>query len=259
MYNILQPILAIVLSVVSLFVSLGSALYLARRRNRLPGQARLAVLLDRLCELTAKCRGGGEGGLKPEAEHTPLKMEHRLFDIDQMTDAQPLTQPQNRLVADAFERLLFFDYAQKYWDKVFGEPFDNSEIEAEYYRNYAHFLYRRGDFAGGEAAINKALALPCDSDNKLFSKFLTYTDWALMEYKREVDAYNLDVRRGLDAPFPKLELAYGILGRAKPLLESFGNYGFYENSVKLYNDALRKIEIVRDADARPRKARRVEK
>ena len=42
-------------------------------------------------------------------------------------------------------------------------------------------------------------------------------------------------------------------------MESFGNYGFYENSVKLYNDALRKIEIVRDADARPRKARRVEK
>lgn len=176
-------------------------------------------------------------------------MKHLLFEIDQMANMQTLSQPQNRLLADTFEDLLFFAYAQKYWNKVFEKPFAMPELAAEHYRRYGQFLYRIGDYTKGISAFEKSLSLPNDTENKLYINFQTYTDWASLEYKREMEDYTFNIKKGRNVPFPEFEQVHSILNQAQPLLESFNSYGFYENALREYKGVIRLIETAREINS----------
>ena len=251
MPNDLSSVIPLIISIISLFISLCSTFYYTRHSNRLAAQTQLADLIDKIFILSAERQSLILKAGKPTQEiaNIQLQMKHLLFEIDQMANMQTLSQPQNRLLADTFEDLLFFAYAQKYWNKVFEKPFAMPELAAEHYRRYGQFLYRIGDYTKGISAFEKSLSLPNDTENKLYINFQTYTDWASLEYKREMEDYTFNIKKGRNVPFPEFEQVHSILNRAQPLLESFNSYGFYENALREYKGVIRLIETAREINS----------
>lgn len=113
---------------------------------------RLTDLIDKVYDLSYERRClllGKEDGKYTKIAEMQLRMKHLLFEIEGIALSESLLQPQNRLLAESFEDLLYFDYAQKYWSKVFERCFATPELKAEYQRRYGQFLYTIGDYTKG--------------------------------------------------------------------------------------------------------------
>ena len=142
-----NAILSLTISIVSLFISMCSTFYYTRKENQLSSQSRLVEMIDKIYELSLQrnslqCKKSTDLNLQELAE-VQLQMKHLLFEIDESVNPNELSQSQNRLLADSFEELLYYDYAQKYWNLVFEDIFAVPELKAEYYRRYAEFLYKK--------------------------------------------------------------------------------------------------------------------
>lgn len=229
---------SIVISVISLLVSMCSTFYYTRKSNQLSVRARITDLIDKIYNLAYDricLQLNKEQGYTSKLAEKQLRMKHLLFEIDDLAQNEPLSQSQNRLLAESFDDLLYFDYAQKYWDKVFEKSFVTPELEAEYYRRYGQFLYTTGDYAKAYTIFEKSLTLSNDSENRKIINFQTYTDWAELEFKREVHNYYLSKGNLKDICLPKFENVYTILQKANSLLEQFKSYSFYNNAVEDYD------------------------
>lgn len=238
-----------------MLVSLVSTFYYTKQSNQLAAKTQLIELVDKVFTLSAERQSLMLKGDKlpyQEIANIQLQMKHLLFEIDLLANIQKFSQSQNRLIADAFEDLLFFDYAQKYWNKVFEDPFAMPEMEAEYNRRYGQFLYKIGDFTHGELAFKKSLLLSNDSDSRIYINFQTYTNWASLEYEREIADYALSTNKGENVSFPKFKQVYALLGQTKPLLNLFKSYGFYENAIRQYNEVFSQIETEKKANMSPK-------
>lgn len=237
-------IMSLIISVLSLFIAIVSTFYYTRQSNILSSKSRLTNLTDRVYDLVK------ERNLliqKTEKEYLPLlsdvqlQTKHLLFEIDQSSHTESLTQAQNRLLAETFETLLYYNYAQKYWDKVFKTSFTIPEIKAEYYRRYGQFLYTKHEYEKGEEAFRKSLLLQNDSDEKRYINLQTYTDWSQMEFIRESHGYHLNRSKNVEQPFPKFTKAYNILKEAEVLLDQFQDYSLYRAAAQSFNRALELI------------------
>lgn len=233
----------LLISIVSLFVSICSTFYYTRMSNQLSAQARLTELIDKIYVLDIE-----KNSLKKEKDadfnkisNVQLQMKHLLFEIDKMTSSQNLSQPQNRLLADTFADFLYYEYAQKYWDRVFDEDFTVPELEAEYYRRYAEFLYSKRDFEGGEVAFRKSLSLANNTDNRRYINHQTLTDWAGLEYRRESYNFYLNKARGKAVLLPRFEKAYALLQESKQINDFIEEYVLYYNAVNDYNRIMNEI------------------
>ena len=245
----------LVVSVLSLFISIYSTFYYTRRSVRLSAKTRLAELIDKVYTLSQERQTllseKKEGDTEKMAE-IQLQMKHLLFEIDEMSRFQKLSQAQNRLLAETFGKTLYEDYARKYWSRVFEDEFSVPELEAEYYRRYAQYLYEKGDFKYGEIAFEKSLSvLDNDSDSRRYINSQTYTDWATLEFVRERGNYLLNKSRGTEVPLPTFEKVHAILARVRPLLECFENYTLYWNAVANYNRVVELIEHFKQKNKNP--------
>ena len=207
---------------------------------------RMAGLIDRVYALSRE-RGAllseKKEGYAIKLSETQLQMKRLLLEIDEMACFQKLSQAQNRLLAETFGDLLYEEYARKYWGRVFEDEFPLPELEAEYYRRYAQYLYDHGHREEGETAFEKSLSvLPNDSDNKRYINSQTCTDWAALEFVRERNAYLLNKSRGVELPLPTFEKVHAILARVKPLLDCFENYTLYWNADANYKKVVELIE-----------------
>ena len=239
MISTLQLNIPLVVSVLSLCISVISTFYYTRQSNNLSYQTRIANLVDKMYELSAKREElmKRTDSLSAIAE-VQLQMKHLLFEIDNLAEYTPLSQPQKRLLADSFEYLLYFDYADKYWTDIFKETFPTPEVEAEYYRRYGQFLYFKGDFEKGKTAMLRSLKLPNNNDSRRYINFHTYIDWANLEYKRRAEEYALGKSTNRNLPVPKFDKVDDILKQAYPLLQSINNYTLYVNAVNKYNETV---------------------
>lgn len=243
--------LPIIISIVSLLVAICNTFYYTRISNRLSVRTRLTDLMDKVYDISYErvcLLSNKEEGKYTKIAEKQLRMKHLLFEIDEIAQTEPLSQPQNRLLAESFESLLYYDYAQKYWDRVFEVSFVTPELEAEYQRRYGQFLYAIGDFSKGQAAFEKSLALPNDSENRKYINLQTYTDWAEVEFKREEKKYYLDKYNKKDTPFPALERTYTILQKASLLLKQFKDYSFYSSAIDYYNHVISSITAFKEKE-----------
>ena len=207
---------------------------------------RMAELIDKVHTLFQERQAllsEKKEGYTMKVAETQLQMKRLLLEIDEMACFQKLSQAQNRLLAEISGEMLYEDYARKYWGRVFEDEFPFPELEAEYYRRYAQYLYDNGHWEEGETAFEKSLSvLANDSDNKRYINSRTYTEWATLEFVRERGNYLLNKSRGTEVPLPTFEKVHAILARVKPLLECFENYTLYWNAVENYKKVLELIE-----------------
>lgn len=87
------------------------------------------------------------------------------------------SQSQNRMIADCCEELLYYDEAQKYWNRCFSSSFSLAEVESEYHRRYAQFLYHINKSAEGDKEFEKALLLVNSNDGRKYINAFTYYQW----------------------------------------------------------------------------------
>lgn len=230
--------LPIIISIVSLLVAICNTFYYTRISNRLSVRTRLTDLMDKVYDISYErvcLLSNKEEGKYTKIAEKQLRMKHLLFEIDEIAQTEPLSQPQNRLLAESFESLLYYDYAQKYWDRVFEVSFVTPELEAEYQRRYGQFLYVAGDLPQARVAFENSLVLPNDAENRKYINFQTYTCWAESEFRQEKNLYYMDKSNRKGICFPKFESTYAILQEAKHLLNQFKDYSFYNNAVGNYN------------------------
>ena len=220
-----------------------------KQESPLDHSLRMAELIDKVHTLFQERQAllsEKKEGYTMKVAETQLQMKRLLLEIDEMACFQKLSQAQNRLLAEISGEMLYEDYARKYWGRVFEDEFPFPELEAEYYRRYAQYLYDNGHWEEGETAFEKALSvLANDSDNKRYINSQTYTDWATLEFVRERGNYLLNKSRGTEVPLPTFEKVHAILARVKPLWECFENYTLYWNAVENYKKVVELMERFR--------------
>lgn len=166
-----------------------------------------------------------------------LKMKHLLYEAIHIRIVR-MSKPQLRLIADSCEELLYYNEANNYWKKCFKKKFDLPEIEAEYRRRYAQFLYQILDYKEGNAQFINALSLKGKNDGQKYINICTYQAWINCIFRSEnnrsfdkniVDKNSLDIRhlytKALDAAdsierFDLQKSAEGILDEIRRLFES---------------------------------------
>ena len=220
-----------------------------KQESPLDHSLRMAELIDKVHTLFQERQAllsEKKEGYTMKVAETQLQMKRLLLEIDEMACFQKLSQAQNRLLAEISGEMLYEDYARKYWGRVFEDEFPFPELEAEYYRRYAQYLYDNGHWEEGETAFEKSLSvLANDSDNKRYINSQTYTDWATLEFVRERGNYLLNKSRGTEVPLPTFEKVHAILARVKPLWERFENYTLYWNAVENYKKVVELMERFR--------------
>lgn len=106
-----------------------------------------------------------------------LQAKHLLMEVRSVKVVK-LKIPQLRLFAEICEAFLYFDDAKRYWEKCMTMKFPMAEIESEYHRRYAQFLYEKLlDYSKGEDEYQKALKLPNDNAGQRFINYSTYVSW----------------------------------------------------------------------------------
>lgn len=106
-----QTILPIIISIVSLLAAICNTFYYTRISNRLSVRTRLTDLMDKVYDLSYErvcLLSNKEEGKYTKIAEKQLRMKHLLFEIDEIAQTEPLSQPQNRLLAESFESLLYF-------------------------------------------------------------------------------------------------------------------------------------------------------
>lgn len=108
-----------------------------------------------------------------------LRIKHLMMEVLEMQKWRfpKLTQSQNRLMADCCEALLYYNLAQKYWNRCFSSSFLLAEVESEYHRRYAQFLYQINEYAEGDKEFEKALLLVNSNDGRKYINAFTYYQW----------------------------------------------------------------------------------
>lgn len=109
-----------------------------------------------------------------------LQIKHLLLEVIETRKFRFLkfSQSQNRMIADCCEELLYYDEAQKYWNRCFSSYFLLAEVESEYHRRYAQFLYNINKNKEGDAEFDKALLLANSNDGRKYINAYTYYQWA---------------------------------------------------------------------------------
>jgi len=113
-----------------------------------------------------------------EISNIQLKIKHLLVEVMNIKLVR-MSQPQLRLIADTCEDLLYYNEANEYWKKCLMKKFIIPEIESEYHRRYAQFLYEKVlDYNKGDEEYNKAIKLPNDNAGQRYINYFTYISWA---------------------------------------------------------------------------------
>ena len=110
-----------------------------------------------------------------------LQIKHIMIQIIELHkwNIIKLSQSQYRMMADCCEEFLYFNDAQRYWEKCFSFKFPIKEIESEYHCRYGQFLYHICDFPNGINEFKKALELDNDGDGRKYINADTNVKWAL--------------------------------------------------------------------------------
>ena len=120
-----------------------------KQESPLDHSLRMAELIDKVHTLFQERQAllsEKKEGYTMKVAETQLQMKRLLLEIDEMACYQKLSQAQNRLLAEISGEMLYEDYARKYWGRVFEDEFPFPELEAEYYRRYAQYLYENSPF-----------------------------------------------------------------------------------------------------------------
>lgn len=106
-----------------------------------------------------------------------LQLKHLLIETRHLNFVR-FSPPQLRLLADVCETLMYYEDAKAYWKKCLSKQFFSKEIEAEYYRQYAQFLYKINEDKKGCDTYREAVKmLPNDNDGRLYINVQTYINW----------------------------------------------------------------------------------
>lgn len=143
-------------------------------------KSRLTTIMDDLFSLKREwnaVRYKKDEAYPNEISDIQLKMKHLLVEVMKIKLVR-MSQPQLRLIADTCEDLLYYYEAKKYWKKCFKKKFIIPEIESEYHRRYAQFLYEKLlDYNMGEEEYHKALKLSNDNAGQRYINYSTYISW----------------------------------------------------------------------------------
>lgn len=119
---------------------------------------------------SAKCNSNDIAYLQLQAKH--LLMEASGVKVVR------LKAPQMRLFAEMCEAFFYYNDAKRYWENCMAMKYPMAEIEAEYHRRYAIFLYEKlFDYSKGEDEYKKALRLPNDNAGQCYINYSTYISW----------------------------------------------------------------------------------
>lgn len=106
-----------------------------------------------------------------------LQVKHLLMEIKGIKIVR-LKVPQLRLFAEACEAFLYYDDAKQYWEKCMALKLSMPEVESEYHRRYAQFLYERLlDKVNGDNEYKKAIMLPNNNAGRRYINYSTYVSW----------------------------------------------------------------------------------
>lgn len=143
-------------------------------------KSRLTTIMDDLFSLKHEwnlARHREKEAYPNEISNIQLKIKHLLIEVMKISLVR-MSQPQLRLIADTCEDLLYYDEANKYWKKCLKKKFIIPEIESEYHRRYAQFLYEKLLYYNmGEEEYNKAIKLSNDNAGQRYINYSTYTSW----------------------------------------------------------------------------------
>lgn len=143
-------------------------------------KSRLTTIMDDLFSLKREwntVRYKNEKAYPDEMSDIQLKMKHLLVEVMKINLVR-MSQPQLRLIADTCEDLLYYNEAKKYWKKCLKKKFVIPEIESEYHRRYAQFLYEKLlDYNRGEGEYNEAIKLSNDNAGQRYINYSTYISW----------------------------------------------------------------------------------
>lgn len=171
----------LILTLIGVLISFINVFGIALVGLYLTSKARKTKVIDKIFTLYRELR-------KLKSEERPdlndladlqLQIKHLMLEImnAQKWSFVKLTQSQNRIMADCCEEFLYYNKANDYWIKCFAKTFQLIEIESEYHRRYAQFLYSIDEFAKGDAEYNKALELPNDNDGRIYINIESYCSW----------------------------------------------------------------------------------
>ena len=143
-------------------------------------KSRLTTIMDDLFSLKREwnmVRYKNEKAYPDEMSDIQLKMKHLLVEVMKIKLVR-MSQPQLRLIADTCEDLLYYNEARKYWKKCLKKKFVIPEIESEYHRRYAQFLYEKLlDYNSGEEEYKRAIKLSNDNASQRYINYSTYISW----------------------------------------------------------------------------------
>lgn len=238
--------IAIIISCLSLFISIISTFYYTRKNNQLSTKSNLTNMVNQVYILVKErhqllIKGIRESEAVEQISDIQLQIKNLLFEIDQFSGVEKLTQTQSRLLADTFEDFLYYDYAHKYWNKVLFSPFSSIEMEAEYYRRYAQFLYAIQDYQNGDIAFKKSLSLPNDNDGRRYINIQTYTDWATYKFKNKAELFYLQKEKERETDIPQFSDIYELLHEAYALIQEVNDYNLYRQGCHNYNAVIQHI------------------
>lgn len=152
-----------------------------------------------------------------------LQTKHLMMEADNSSFVS-LTSSQYRLLADLCKEFLYYDQAKVYWEKCFSLTLPNREIESEYRRAYAQFLYGISEKNEGNQQYENATKLSNDNDGCKYINVTTYVSWINDIMNSERDLY---YNKELDSEVIKVNSSQieGLLQNAKNIASSIHDIG----------------------------------
>ena len=112
-----------------------------------------------------------------------LQIKHLLLEALNIKYIK-LTQSQYRLLADCCEEYFYYSTAESLWLKVFSKKFLIPEMESEYHRRYAQFLYEIHKEEKAIMQFEYALTLSNSNDGCALINMKTCEAWLVCIYKK---------------------------------------------------------------------------
>lgn len=175
-----KEFLSLFIAIISLIISLISTFYYSRKEKYITVKNNISNYIDQIYDLQRKLEIEKDKKNIDVKEITSiqLQLKHLLHVVIELEGESNLNQPQCRLLAECFDHMLYYDLAEKYWLKVFEYPFLIPELEAEYYRSYAMFLYKIQKKDVGEDVFKKSLScLMNTTDAHRYINIFTLSIW----------------------------------------------------------------------------------
>ena len=172
--EIIIPFVSLLVSLVNIFGIALVGLYLTMR-------SRTTAIFDKIISLKRELntlRNQKDPNFNDIAE-LQLRIKHLMVEVFEMRKWRfpKLSQSQNRLMADCCESFLYFKECDQFWKECFSREFPLLEMESEYRRRYAQYLYHTRNNKKGDIEYKKALELPNDTDGRRYINIETYISW----------------------------------------------------------------------------------